>query len=177
MPGRWNLANAEGEYLLIINCLRQALRWAGHKNVPTDMDEILNLAWCEIEIERSRERKNVRANALTQNESDPFDLASYNLPDIEPWDIQMHGSTQNESDPFDMASYNLPDIEPWDIQMHESTQNESDPISSACPVAPENDDANIDKEEAEELGQKRERDPDWDLKTVTDCDGTYVLSL
>ena len=45
----------------------------------------------------------------------------------------------------------------------------------AClPLAPENDDTDIAKEEEEELGRKRKWDPDWDLKTVTDCDGKYV---
>ena len=121
------------------------------------MDKLLDLAWFEVEIEREREQKNARMNEYTDPfnsaSTDLFNLAAFNLPDIEPWDISMHGSTGNRNDPI----------------------NEFDLIGSAYPpLAPENDDANIAKEKEEELGRKQEGDPDWDPKTTTDYDGTYV---
>ena len=142
-----NLGNAEGEQLHIINCLRQALHWCGHDNIPTNMDQILDLAWCEVEIERQREKKDA---GIKEPVTDPFNSAS--------------------TDPFNLAAFSLPDIEPMDMEpIYGSTINEFDLIGSASlPLAPENDDTNIAKEEEEELGRKREWDPDWDLKTVTD---------
>ena len=48
-----------------LSCM--ALRWCGHENIPTNMDHFLDLAWCEVEIERQREKKDVGIKEYTDS--------------------------------------------------------------------------------------------------------------